>query len=208
MAIKYAGATAWTLQAEQQSGITDDGKVFQEITYLGNKNLRASFRNSWVKGDACPIAGREHLTLVTSPTITEGRAMAWATLRFEGADVTGEFGDHSDTLHKEDQAEEVNLQSPNGLKGTYEYYAPVVVRTYTSDTERSEPKSPPSMSDPIPLRKVAGDGLGAEALVAANTPDSPLWEVVTISKFVSIDYDGSAWVHEEFHTKSLGGVAR
>jgi hypothetical protein len=216
MANRYIGDATWQRQPDARSGFTPEGLFYYELFFMGRKSHKEAFRSNWKRGASCPLLGYDHLELVASPEIIEGKSMAWATLRFEGFDINGEFTTGEDRIRKSGQEREVNLSAESTeQKGTYMYIAPLVTVSYTLDYERSKPKAAPSMDDPEPQTLVTWEKglspLQPKDLIDAHKKAEPpgFWTIETISGFTDIENDGGGWVHNEWHTKLItaAGIA-
>lgn len=185
--------------------------VFFDIPYTGQTTAKEAFRSTWTEGSACPEPGWSHLSLIEIPVIRElDGSRSTATLRFEGPDINGEFGEEEYSERYSLQREDVQLNSTTDKDavGTYAYDSPFAVFEYVSATKRTTAKFSPSLDDPIPLKLVSYEdktkAATADQIIDDNT-NSQVYEVVTISGFSDISRDSrnGAWRHTEFHQKIL-----
>ena len=208
-------ATNWHQAPGAVSGIQGT-TVFYEIPYEGDLSLADTFRASWPKGSACPIAGFTQLLLVDGPTINEGVGnKGTSTLRFEGVDVNGDFGDVDPTVtvYHWDPLE-IELYGTGAWKARYAFKKSVAVKTYTQTSQQSSPGSVPSGLDNPALDAKTYDyylanpnndeGAVQEAPKAADVPTTGFYVVTTVSRFNRItDLGTGIFEHEEWHEKTL-----
>ena len=214
---EYIGDTTWTRDPGAASGITGT-TVFYDIPYSGELGAEATaFRAAWPKGSPCPIAGFTQLRLVSGPTIQELEGgKGTSTLRFEGVDTSGDFGDPDPvvTAFHWDPVE-IELYEPGTWACRYSYKKSVAVVTYTRTSKAGSPGSAPSLDTPVMDRKVydyyVEDGLENEKGATQSAPQASaisgpgsLYTVDTVSRFNRItDLGTGIFEHEEWHERIL-----
>lgn len=204
-------AAAWTRQSGAVHGI-EGTKVFFDVPYRGREDHAGAFRETWKKGAQCDIAGFTHLFLKEGPIITdEPGGLASCTLRFEGTDINGEFGETEPTVtryYNEARTFEAYAEGrrvPVQL-GVYRYNASVAVVSYTDTSKQSEAQHSPSLDDPpgpTTLESGARDAISGERMLA----ETGYWRVISNSGFLDITDNGDGtFSHEEYHERILEGV--
>ena len=202
----FAGDTDWGQVLGKRSGI-NNGIVFYELPYEGRQATADNFRSSWTRGTACPVPGFDHLKLVNAPEINEiGAGKAQALLRFEGADLNGNFGEAEERIENLHwQRRSVTFTDTTAEMGTvYLYDVAVITVTYTRDSRRSEPYAAPSgLGDPI-FRGIERRGVGLfnEIKEVDELVEGTDYKVTTTSSLKSvIERAPGAYFHTEVHER-------
>jgi hypothetical protein len=210
---QYIGNTSWSRQPGATSGI-DDGRAFYEIPYAGKLVDAPAFRVAWRRGTACPIVGWEHLFLLQGPTITEEEGgKCTATLRFEGPDINGEFGEDNDETVWYAERRSIELPLPayqtDGVGTTYLFNAQIAVVTYSQDSRPTTVGRAPTLEDPewVGIERGPVFPIPVASLVEGEdykvTTSSALLEIVKTS---DNSYNVREW-HEKIFTAVEDGEA-
>ena len=219
----YIGDTTWQEQPGRSVGADSDGRVRISIPYAGDAAGVGAFRALWKKGAACPI-DQFSAYLTEAPVITEGEGgRCTATLVFEGADLSGTFGDPAEVHERQFvETKEIRLQGvagESGLNGEpdstaiYIYNAPVAIISYIDTTRHTVPQKTPSpqlVTPEVQAMQSANDIAFAKDPAYVNLNAGTLLNAVTVSGFLDIETIGSAgnkaYAYEEFHTILLEPV--
>lgn len=210
----YTSDSNWTRQPGAVSGI-DGSKVFYEIPYRGAESKSAAFRAQWKRGDQCPVPGFSHLYLIQGPTITdEAGGAASCVLRFEGPDISGEFGEPDVVIvayHDEPRTVQIyaDPSDPSGSAeyagdhtANYRYNAHIAIASYVKNSRDTTPDSLTGENE-LP----ALDGLTIKESGGAKAPKAEdvakgWFKIVENSGFISVtDQGDGSWSHECYHEK-------
>lgn len=210
----FTSDSNWTRQPGAVSGI-DGSKVFYEIPYRGAEEKSAAFRGQWKKGDQCPVPGFEHLYLIQGPTITdEAGGAASAVLRFEGPDISGEFGEPEPvvvTYHNEPRTVQIYADPTDPTYVTdhtfnhtanYRYNAHVAVASYTKGSRDTTPDALTGENELPPLEGLKAKESGGASAPEADAVAAGWFREVENSGFLSVTDQGDGnWSHEAYHEK-------
>lgn len=210
---QYLGNTSWQRQSGAVSGASD-GIVRYDVPYRGALGTPAAmFRQAWKKGASCPIPNYDHLKLVQGPEITEdGGGAGAAVLRFEGADITGDFGqpDGEDEEKWYAERRSVTINNPAYLDNlgatVYLFNAKIQTVTYIEDSRREEPKTTPNLKDPDWVGIERGPTFPLAVTDLVEGEDYDIEETTTLMS-VSKRSDG-AYIHTEWHDRAFVATPR